>query len=61
MVDRDFVQAAFPASSLNVAIFLTRLAPRKRASPERQFRMTQSWSITVAIVARVYVTAPTPL
>lgn len=52
MVARDFVQAALPASSLNVAIFLTRLAPRKRASPERQFRMIQSLSVTVAIVAR---------
>jgi len=61
IVERDFVHAALPASSLNVAIFLTRLAPRKRASPERQFRMVQSLSVTVAIVARVYDTAPTPL
>ena len=41
--------------------FLTRLAPWKRASPERQLRMTHSWSVTVAIVARVNDSEPTPL
>ncbi len=41
--------------------FLTRLAHWKRASPAIQLRITHSWSVTVAIVALVYETAPTPL
>ena len=58
IVARDFVHAALLASSLYGARFCIRLAHSKRTSPDIQFLITHSLSLTFAMVALVYVIEP---
>ena len=57
-MEDDFTQAGFENVSISCHILNTP-STKKASPPEFTKRMTHSWSVIVAILARVYVTLPT--